>query len=127
MVKKQKGARSTKNGIGIEGIPFGLLSVDDILQAPVTQGMIVAIKATSDDPLQRLNAFLVSYQVVDIKAQLIAKGHDEICNAPEAQEYFFELASKNLQENYREILTAIGSKDVVRLLAMFANDEATND
>lgn len=89
--------------------------------------MIVAIKATSDDPLQRLNAFLVSYQVVDIKAQLIAKGHDEICNAPEAQEYFFELASKNLQENYREILTAIGSKDVVRLLAMFANDEATND
>ena len=69
----------------------------------------------------------MSYQLVDIKAQLIAKGQDEICNTPEAQEYFFELATNNVLENYGGILAAIGSKDVARLLAMFTNGATTSE
>jgi hypothetical protein len=127
MAKKQKIAKIVKGKTEIEGIPFGILSLDDFLQAPFTQGLIAAIKTESDDPLQRLNTFLMSYQLVDIKVQLIAKGQDEICNAPEAQEYFFELATKNVLENYGGILAAIGSQDVARLLAMFTNDATTNE
>lgn len=127
MAKKQKIAKIVKIKTELEGIPFGILSLDDFLQAPFTQGLITAIKTESDDPLQRLNTFLMSYQLVDIKAQLIAKGQDEICNAPEAQEYFFELATKNVLENYGGILAAIGEKKVARLFAMFANNNATND
>ncbi|WP_197339876.1 hypothetical protein [Ralstonia solanacearum] len=127
MAKKQKGARSAKNGIGIVSIPFGLISLDDFLQAPFTKDLIEPLKAKVKDPQQLLKGFLMFYQVVELKAQLIEQGQEEICDAPEAQDQLFELASKNVSDNYGAILAAIGLVDVARVLAMLINDQATND
>ncbi|OMS52741.1 hypothetical protein AQ745_04260 [Burkholderia pseudomallei] len=89
--------------------------------------MISSIKKDGNDPIQCMTFFLVSYQIVDIKAQLMAKGQYALANDPEALDHFFEMASTNVLVNYSGILAAIGEKTVARLFAMFANNEATND
>ncbi|CAJ2902488.1 Uncharacterised protein [Burkholderia pseudomallei] len=127
MAKKHKNAKIVNSEIEVEGIPFGIISVDDFLQDPFTQNLISSIKKDGNDPIQCMTFFLVSYQIVDIKAQLMAKGQYALANDPEALDHFFEMASTNVLVNYSGILAAIGEKTVARLFAMFANNEATND
>ena len=79
--------------------------------------MAANLSSNGDKPEENLIPFLVAYQYMDLKAQLMALGKHEEPSTPEGEEALRDLAVQNVSESFQEIVQGLGSEGMSVILS----------
>jgi hypothetical protein len=101
----------------IKGIPHGLLTPQEFVETNFGEEMAANLSANDNKPEENLIPFLVAYQYMDLKAQLMALGKHEEPSTPEGEEALRDLAIQNVSENFHEIVQGLGSEGMGVILS----------
>ena len=101
----------------IKGIPHGLLNPQEFIETNFGKEMATNLSVNGNKPEENLIPFLVAYQYMDLKAQLMALGKHEDPSTPEGEEALRDLAVQNVSENFHEIVQGLGSEGMGVILS----------
>lgn len=101
----------------IKGIPHGLLTPKEFVETKFGKEMAANLSANGNNPEENIIPFLVAYQYMDLKAQLMALGKHEDPSTPEGEEALRDLAVQNVSESFQEIVQGLGSEGMSVILS----------
>lgn len=101
----------------IKGIPHGLLTPQEFVGTNFGKEMAANLSANGNNPEENIIPFLVAYQYMDLKAQLMALGKHEDPSTPEGEEALRDLAVQNVSESFQEIVQGLGGEGMSVILS----------
>lgn len=85
-------------------IPNGCISPYEYLESRIFRETVNKLKRHNISPKKKLPDFLLSYQILDMKAQVQALGYEEFFNSEEGNEILLGFAIKIISHRYNEII-----------------------
>ena len=101
----------------IKGIPHGLLTPQEFVGTNFGKETAANLSANGNNPEENIIPFLVAYQYMDLKAQLMALGKHEDPSTPEGEEALRDLAVQNVSESFQEIVQGLGGEGMSVILS----------
>lgn len=107
----------------LKGIPFGALTLEQIIASTEGQEVIRLLKQTSDDPFKLIGPFLVAYQFIDMKQQLKDR-NSYLPLTPEINNKLIHLATRHVVLTLSDIVNEIGEERLDVLTKILSPDTA---
>lgn len=90
-------------------IPNGCISPNEYLESRIFRETVNKLKRHKISPEKKLSDFLLSYQILDMKAQVQTLGYEEYFNSEEGDEILVNFGIKIIACRYNEIINDLSS------------------